>query len=94
LFSRPADELLIYCCSTPDQSPAEGTTVIRLPAAIRYEALDNIEVWHQWLMPIASFIACSAGYVLPIRLDRDEVVPFNIILPTAAPTAAVNEFGA
>jgi len=53
---------------------------------VRYTTMDNIEIWASLVDAKGKLLTRSVDYVLPIRLDRDDVAPFNIILPTAAPT--------
>ena len=65
-----------------------ATTINGIIKNVRYAMMDDIEIWVSLLDAKGNQLARSVDYVIPNRLDRDDVAPFTINLPTAAPKNA------
>jgi hypothetical protein len=50
---------------------------------IRYEFMENIEVWVAVRDAAGKTVARSVSYLIPYQVKRDEIVPFSLSLPVA-----------
>jgi hypothetical protein len=66
-------------------SGTTGTTINGIIKNVRYEKMENIEIWASLLDSKGKLLARSVDYIIPTRLDRDDLAPFTITLSSAAP---------
>jgi hypothetical protein len=58
-----------------------GTVIDGVFKNVRYDAMDNVEVWVAALDPAGKTRASSVAFVIPRQLRRDEIAPFSVMLP-------------
>ena len=65
-----------------------ATTINGIIKNVRYIRMDDLEVWVSLVDAKGNLVARSVDYIIPSKLDRDDVATFTIILPAAAPADA------
>jgi hypothetical protein len=53
--------------------------------SIRYQYMDNIEVWVEVLDAVGKPVARSVSYIIPHEVKQGEIEPFSVKLPVAVP---------
>jgi len=65
-----------------------GTIISGVIQNIRYATMEDIEIWVSSVDANGKTVSRSVDYVIPRRLERGDLSPFNVTLPTAATPAA------
>ncbi|QEM70223.1 hypothetical protein FO488_12145 [Geobacter sp. FeAm09] len=60
------------------------TTISGVIQNIRYASMDDVEIWVSSVDATGKVVSRAVAYVIPRRLERDDLSPFSVTLPIMA----------